>query len=182
MVYENAHGMIELILLCSWRENEQMKKVKILQADQAVSLVKDGDTLVTCGFVGNCIPEALNKAMEKRFLETGSPRGLTLFYPGSQGDKSGVYGGDHYAHEGLLKRVVAGHYATAQKLQELCLSNKYKTYNLPQGVLSSLFREIARPQARHHYPCGAGHVCGPEKRGRQDQRKNQGRFSEGHRI
>ncbi|MDD4715924.1 MAG: 3-oxoacid CoA-transferase [Oscillospiraceae bacterium] len=120
-----------------------MKKVKILQADQAVSLVKDGDTLVTCGFVGNCIPEALNKAMEKRFLETGSPRGLTLFYPGSQGDKSGVYGGDHYAHEGLLKRVVAGHYATAQKLQELCLSNKCEAYNLPQGVLSSLFREIA---------------------------------------
>lgn len=120
-----------------------MKKVNVLQAEQAADLVQDGDTLVTCGFVGNCIPEALNKALEKRFLETGSPRNLTLFYPGSQGDKSGTFGGDHYAHEGLLKRVVAGHYATAQKLQELCLSNKCEAYNLPQGVLSPLFREVA---------------------------------------
>lgn len=120
-----------------------MKKVKVLQAEQAVALVKDGDTLTTSGFVGNCIAEALNKAIEKRFLETGSPRNITLCYAGSQGDRSGHYGGDHYAHEGFLKRIIAGHYATAAKLQELCLTNKCEAYNLPQGVLSSLFREMA---------------------------------------
>ena len=58
-----------------------MRKVIIMTAEQAADLVKDGDTLITCGFVGNCIPEALNKAVENKFLQTGSPRDLTYFYP-----------------------------------------------------------------------------------------------------
>ncbi|MEA4967427.1 MAG: hypothetical protein VB048_04830, partial [Bacteroidaceae bacterium] len=84
-----------------------MKKVKIITAEEAAMLVKDGDTLVTSGFVGNCNAEALNKAIEKRFLETGNPKDITLFYASSQGDRSGKTGGDHYAHKGLLKRVIA---------------------------------------------------------------------------
>lgn len=120
-----------------------MKKVKVLKAEQAVNLVQDGATLVTGGFVGNCLPEALNKALEEKFLQTGLPRNLTLFYPGSEGDKSGKTGGDHYAHEGLVKRVIVGHYATAPKLGELCLANKCESYNLPQGALVFLLRDMA---------------------------------------
>ncbi|MEL7598356.1 MAG: malonate decarboxylase subunit alpha, partial [Clostridiaceae bacterium] len=115
----------------------------MLTAEQAVDLVKDGDTLVTSGVVGNCNPEALNKAIEKRFLETGYPKDLTLFYAASQGDRSGKTGGDHYAHEGLLKRVIAAHYATAPKLGEMCINNKLEAYNLPQGALVYLLRDIA---------------------------------------
>ncbi|MCY6355553.1 acyl CoA:acetate/3-ketoacid CoA transferase [Clostridium sp. ZS2-4] len=120
-----------------------MKKVKILTAEEAVQLVKDGDTLVTSGFVGNCNPEALSKAIERRYLETGSPKDITFFYPASQGDRSGKTGGDHYAHEGLVKRVIAGHYATAPKLGEFCLANKCEAYNLPQGALVYLLRDMA---------------------------------------
>ncbi|MGE4488169.1 MAG: acyl CoA:acetate/3-ketoacid CoA transferase [Kiritimatiellales bacterium] len=120
-----------------------MKKVRILNAQQAVDLVQDGDTLVTGGFVGNCIPEALFKAIENNFLETGKPCDLTLFYPASQGDRSGTKGGDHFAHEKFLKRVIVGHYATAPKLGELCLANKCEAYNLPQGALVYLLRDIA---------------------------------------
>ncbi|SHJ43446.1 propionate CoA-transferase [Dethiosulfatibacter aminovorans DSM 17477] len=129
-----------------------MEKVKVLTASEAVKFVQDEHTLVTSGFVGNCNPEALNKAFEKRFLETGSPRDITFFYPASQGDRSGKTGGDHYAHEGLLKRVIAGHYATAPKLGEFALANKCEAYNLPQGALVYLLRDMAgkRPGTLTH--------------------------------
>jgi propionate CoA-transferase len=120
-----------------------MNKVQVISAQEAALLVQNEDTLVTSGFVGNCIPEALNKALEARFVETGQPRNLTYFYPASQGDRSGTTGGDHYAHEGLVKRVIVGHYATAPKLGELCLANKCEAYNLPQGVLTYLLRDMA---------------------------------------
>jgi propionate CoA-transferase len=129
-----------------------MEKVKVMTASEAVEFVKDSHTLVTSGFVGNCNPEALSKAIEKKFLETGSPRDITFFYPASQGDRSGKTGGDHYAHEGFLKRVIAGHYATAPKLGELALANKCEAYNLPQGALVYLLRDMAgkRPGTLTH--------------------------------
>ncbi len=120
-----------------------MDKVKILTAEEAVKLVKDGDTVTTTGFVGSCNPEALNKAIEKRFLETGSPKNLTLFYPSSQGNRDGKTGGDHYAHEGMIKRVVAGHYATAPKLGQMAVDNKCEAYNIPQGALLYMLRDSA---------------------------------------
>ncbi|HZK85791.1 MAG TPA: CoA-transferase [Desulfosporosinus sp.] len=132
-----------------------MKKVIILTAEEAVDLVKDGDTLCTSGFVGNSLTEALNKAIEKKFLETGYPQNITLFYPASQGFRNGT-GGDHYAHEGLVKRVIAGHYNTAPKLGELCLANKCEGYNLPQGTLEYIIRDAAghRPGTITHVGLG----------------------------
>lgn len=119
-----------------------MKKVIILTAEEAVDLVEDGDTLTTSGFVGNCLTEALGKAIEKKFLETGHPQNLTFFYPGSQGNRNGS-GADHYAHKGLIKRLIAGHLNTAPKIGEMCLNNECEGYNLPQGVLVYLLRDIA---------------------------------------
>ena len=46
-----------------------MKKVRIISAEEAALLVNDGDTISTGGFVSSACPEALSKAVEKRFLE-----------------------------------------------------------------------------------------------------------------
>lgn len=120
-----------------------MKKVKVLTAQEAVDLVKDGDTLVTSGFVGNCNPELLSKTIEKKFLETGHPRDLTLFYISSQGDRSGTRGGDHYAHEGMLKRAVLAHYGTAPSLGKMAVENKMEAFNIPQGGTVFMIRDMA---------------------------------------
>lgn len=119
-----------------------MAKVKILTAAEAANLVEDGMTVSTNGFVACDLPEELTSALEKRFLETGSPKNLTYFYAAGQGNRDGS-GADHFAHEGMTSTVIAGHYNMAPKLGELIMQNKIKAYNLPQGTLSQLYRDIA---------------------------------------
>ena len=103
-----------------------MGKVKIITADQAAALVEDNTTVTTSGFVASGMPEALTKALEKRFLETGSPKNLTLFYAAAQGNRDGS-GADHFAHEGMTKRVIGGHWNMVPTLGQLLVREQGKT-------------------------------------------------------
>lgn len=119
-----------------------MRKMNVITAEEAANLVQDGQTVAASGFVGSACPESLTKALEKRFLETGSPKNLTYFYAAAQGNRDGR-GADHFAHPGMTKRVIAGHYNTAPALGKCILNNEIEGYNLPQGTLSQLCRDIA---------------------------------------
>ncbi|MDR3175381.1 MAG: hypothetical protein LBU06_02475 [Desulfovibrio sp.] len=116
--------------------------VKFISLEEAAALVKDNDTLATEGFVGNAFPEQLAVALKERFLKTGSPKGLTLVYAAGQGRGAGT-GLDHLGHEGLLRRIIAGHYNLSPSLGKLISGDKVEAYNLPQGTISQLYRDTA---------------------------------------
>jgi propionate CoA-transferase len=115
---------------------------KVVTAEQAVSLVRDRDTLSSVGFVQSCVPEALLKALERRYLDTGSPKNLSLFATAGQGD-SKAKGLSRLGHPGLLRKVVAGNWGRMPSVCQLALDNEIYAYNLPQGIIAQLFRDLA---------------------------------------
>ena len=62
---------------------------KIVPAAEAVRLIRDGDSVVVEGFVGQCFAEELTLALEQRFLLTGTPRDLGLVFTMAAGDRRG---------------------------------------------------------------------------------------------
>ena len=88
------------------------------------------------------IPDALTKALRVRFLETGSPKNLTLLFGAGPGDKKGN-GIDAIALEGLVGRAIGGFWGLCPELVKLALDGKIEAHNWPQGVISQLFSSIA---------------------------------------
>ena len=149
-----------------------MARKPILTASEAAALVKDGMTITTSGFVGSCMPEALTKALEQRFLTTNSPQNLTFVYSSAQGNHDGS-GADHFAHEGMTRRVIGGHWNLAPQLGRMVLENKIEGYNLPQGVLCKLYRDIASRSLGHITHVGIGTFVDPRIEGGKLNRMTQ---------
>ncbi len=139
-------------------------KNKIVSADDAVALIQDGDTLCLSGFVGTGTPEELIIALEKRFLTTGTPRDLTLVFAAAPGDGNDK-GANRLAHEGLIKRVIGGHWALVPKIAKMATNNLIEAYNFPMGTLTQLFRDIAAHRGGILTQVGLGTFVDPRQNG-----------------
>src|SRR4029078_6657376 len=89
-------------------------KNKIVSVDEAIAIIRDGDTMSVSGFVGIGTPDELLIAIEQRFLRERHPADLTLVFAAAPGDGKGR-GLNRLAHKGLVKRVVGGHWSLVPK-------------------------------------------------------------------
>ena len=137
---------------------------KVISAQDAIAIVQDEDVLATSGYGGNGTPDQLLVALEKRFLETRSPENLTLVFAGGQGDGK-QKGLNHLGHEGLLKRVIGGHYGLIPEIEKLAVDNKIEAYNIPEGVITHLYRDIAAGKPGTLSGVGLGTFVDPREEG-----------------
>ena len=128
---------------------------KFTTTEAAAALIRDGDTVALIGGGGLVEASCLHEAIEKRFLTIGHPRALTVIHALGIGDRK-TRGMNRFAHEGMVKRVIGGHWVWSPRMQQLAKDEQIEAYVLPGGVTMQLFREIGagRPGLFTHVGLG----------------------------
>ena len=146
--------------------------MKIITADQAGALIQDDATIFIGGLAVTSLPEEILQGVERQFLSTGHPRNLTTWACGAVGN-SGAAGMKHFAHPGLIKRVVAGHFGqTGKEMMKMVFDNEVEAYNFPQGSLSHLTRQIANRSPGLLTQVGLGTFVDPRLEGGKMNRRS----------
>ncbi len=115
---------------------------KVISAEDAAALVKDGDTIGASALGLAGWPETMGIAIEQRFLATAHPAKLTLVHASGIGDWK-TKGTQHFAHPGMMARWIGGHAGLSPDFAKMVLAGGCEGYCLPQGVIAQLWREIA---------------------------------------
>ncbi len=136
-------------------------RTKFVDAEEILGKIEDGSNICVNGFLMTNAAEELFKILEDRFLKTGHPSGMHLFFTGSVGD--GKDGGiNHFAHEGMIVESFGAHYGVMRKMSPLIIENKIKAYNLPQGITIQLYRALAAHQPGILSQVGIGTFADPD--------------------
>jgi propionate CoA-transferase len=139
-------------------------KDKIVSPAEAAALVRSGDVISVSGFVGIGTPDELLIALAERFEETKSPADLTLVFAAAPGDGK-ERGLNRLARPGMIRRAVGGHWSLVPKLAAMALEGEIEAYNLPLGVISQLYRDVAARRAGMLSPVGLRTFVDPRLEG-----------------
>lgn len=118
-----------------------MIQANFVTADEAAASIEDGTTIATIGMTLVSASESNLKAIERRFEQTGHPRGLTLLHSCGQSDRE--RGIQHLAHEGLVTRIIGSHWGLQPRWMDMIANNQVEAYCLPQGQIAQLYRSMA---------------------------------------
>ena len=142
-----------------------VRRNKVISAEAAAALAPDGATLGTIGGGGGLVEaDALLAAIEERFLTTGAPTGLRVIHSLGLGDRD-RRGLNRLAYEGLVRKVIGGHWIWSPRMQALAREEKIEAYVLPAGVTAQLMREIGAGRAGLITHVGLGTFVDPRQDG-----------------
>lgn len=113
---------------------------KVVSADEVVKMIPDGATVLIVPMPS----EEIYPAFARVYEQTGHPKDLTVVWAAGLGPLSEEPKGmNHFAVPGMVKRIIAGHSGLNHRVLKFIASNQVEAYNIPQGTLCQLYREIA---------------------------------------
>ena len=117
--------------------------VQIMEAKEAVALIRDGDCIGINAFlvIGNA--DVVEHPLAEQYRETGHPANLQLFCATGFGMWDENKLADEIVTCGAATSVVAGHLSTMHGVMRLAAENRLEVYNLPIGVLAHCLQAAA---------------------------------------
>ena len=116
---------------------------KIMDSDEAVKLIHDGDVICLNSFVGIENPVELHAALYRRDKATGSPAHLTIVSSAGFGVWDENRNAESYIREGAVDKLICGHFGAMLSTKKLVLEDRFESYNLPLGCISHAIRAQA---------------------------------------
>ena len=137
--------------------------MRIASVQEAVARIPDGATVAVDGFTLMGVAEALYEGIENTFRETGHPRDLVIVHAAGQSNRK--IGFEHFAVEGLAKRIVGSHWGLMPKMSSFLGAGLAEAVCLPQGQLATLYRAIAAGRPGQLTRIGLGTFVDPRIEG-----------------
>ena len=116
---------------------------RIMTADDAISLIRDGDCICVNSFVGIENPVELHEALHRRYQQTHSPKHLTIVSSAGFGVWDENKNAEGYIRDGAVDRLICGHFGAMPSTKKIILENRFEAYNLPLGCISHAIRAQA---------------------------------------
>ena len=137
---------------------------KFMNAAEAAKLIPDNAVIISALFGNGCWPQELASAMEDLFLTAGRPSNITHIHAPGGGDfgKNG-YGEDHWAHDGMMTRLITSHASSAAKTAKAIADNKILCWLQPLGTMLQVYREMGRSMPGALSKTGLGTFMDPRK-------------------
>jgi len=133
--------------------------LRLASVQEAVSAIPDGATVAVDGFTLMGVAEALYEGIEETFRTKGHPRDLVIVHAAGQSNRK--IGFEHFAVEGLAKRIVGSHWGLMPRMSSFLGQGLAEAVCLPQGQLSTLYRSIAAGRPGNLTRIGLGTFVDP---------------------
>ena len=133
--------------------------MRLASVSEAVDAIPDGATVAVDGFTLMGVAEALYEGIEESFHKSGHPRDLVIVHAAGQSNRK--IGFEHFAVEGLAKRIVGSHWGLMPRMSAFLGEGLAEAVCLPQGQLSSLYRAIAAGRPGNLSRIGLGTFVDP---------------------
>ncbi|HXM52714.1 MAG TPA: CoA-transferase [Candidatus Binatus sp.] len=137
--------------------------MRLASVQEAVAAIPDGATLAVDGFTLMGVAEALYEGIEDNFRKTGHPRDLVIVHAAGQSNRK--IGFEHFAVEGLAKRIVGPHWGLMPKMSAFLGQGLAEAVCLPQGQIATLYRAIAAGRPGNLTRIGLGTFVDPRIEG-----------------
>jgi len=139
-------------------------KSKLISAEQASKLIKNNSRLGILTVGPRSYPAELCKALERRFVSEGRPKGIEVIFNLSYGEEKGE-GIDRFGHQGMVKRFIGSDYSFSPRISRLISKNSVQAYCFPSSVISEMFSAGAHNKPGVISKLGIGSFVDPRLQG-----------------